>query len=78
MASTRAAKRLPVKFSDPFSAKGVARDADSNKDLLIKEDGAAQDLRLVVTLKEDAKKKSPILPSSKTRKCLATASTRWA
>ncbi len=49
---------IAIKFSDPAEReKGSKAITESNADLLIKEDGAAQDLRLVVTLKEEAKKK---------------------
>jgi len=54
----KSSETIAIKFSDPVEReKASAAISESNKDLLIKEDGAAQDLRLVVTLKEDAKKK---------------------
>ncbi len=54
----KSGETIAVKFSDPAEREKASRAInDSNKDLLIKEDGAAQDLRLVVTLKEEAKKK---------------------
>lgn len=54
----KSGETIAVKFSDPAEREKALRAmTDSNKDLLIKEDGAAQDLRLVITLKEEAKKK---------------------
>ncbi|WP_156863853.1 protein translocase subunit SecD [Casimicrobium huifangae] len=54
----KSGETIAVKFSDPAQREKASREiSDSNKDLLIKEDGAAQDLRLVITLKEEAKKK---------------------
>ncbi len=54
----KAGDTIALKFSDPAEReKASAAISVSNADLLIKEDGAAQDLRLVVTLKEDAKRK---------------------
>jgi preprotein translocase subunit SecD len=54
----KSGETIAVKFSDPVQREKASREiGDSNKDLLIKEDGAAQDLRLVITLKEEAKKK---------------------
>ena len=54
----KAGDTIAIKFSDPAEReKGSKAITESNADLLIKEDGAAQDLRLVITLKEDAKKK---------------------
>jgi len=54
----KSGETIAVKFSDPVQREKASREiSDSNKDLLIKEDGAAQDLRLVITLKEEAKKK---------------------
>ena len=50
--------RIAIKFSDPVEREKASKEiALANADLLIKEDGAAQDLRLVITLKEDAKRK---------------------
>ena len=49
---------INVKFSDAAERqKAELAISDSNKDLLLKEDGAGQDLRLLVTLKDEAKKK---------------------
>ncbi len=54
----KAGDTIAIKFSDPAEReKGSRAIGESNNDLLIKEDGAAQDLRLIVTLKEEAKKK---------------------
>ena len=54
----KAGDTIAIKFSDPAEReKGSKAITESNADLLIKEDGAAQDLRLVITLKEEAKKK---------------------
>ena len=54
----KAGDTIAVKFSDPAERDKASKEiSTSNADLLIKEDGAAQDLRLVVTLKEDAKRK---------------------
>ena len=54
----KSGETIAVKFSDPVQREKASREiSDSNKDLLIKEDGAAQDLRLIITLKEEAKKK---------------------
>ena len=54
----KSGETIAVKFSDPAQREKASREiSDSNRDLLIKEDGAAQDLRLVITLKEEAKKK---------------------
>ncbi len=54
----KAGETIAVKFSDPVEREKAAKEiATSNADLLIKEDGAAADLRLVITLKEDAKRK---------------------
>jgi preprotein translocase subunit SecD len=54
----KAGDTIAVKFSDPVEREKASREiATSNADLLIKEDGAAADLRLIVTLKEDAKRK---------------------
>ena len=54
----KAGDTIAIKFSDPAEReKGSKAITESNADLLIKEDGAAQDLRLVITLKEAAKKK---------------------
>ncbi len=54
----KAGDTIAIKFSDPVEReKGSKAITESNADLLIKEDGAAQDLRLVITLKEEAKKK---------------------
>jgi preprotein translocase subunit SecD len=54
----KAGDTIAIKFSDPAEReKGSRAISESNNDLLIKEDGAAQDLRLVITLKEEAKKK---------------------
>ena len=54
----KAGDTIAIKFSDPAEReKGSRIIGESNNDLLIKEDGAAQDLRLVITLKEEAKKK---------------------
>ena len=49
---------IVLKFSEPAEReKASAAISTSNADLLIKETGAAQDLSLIVTLKEDAKRK---------------------
>ena len=49
---------IVLKFSEPAEReKASAAISTSNADLLIKETGAAQDLILIVTLKEDAKRK---------------------
>ncbi len=49
---------IVLKFSEPAEReKASAAISMSNADLLIKESGAAQDLSLIVTLKEDAKRK---------------------
>ena len=54
----KAGDTIAIKFSDPAEReKGSKAITESNADLLIKEDGAAQDLRLIITLKEEAKKK---------------------
>ena len=54
----KAGETIAVKFSDPSEREKASKEiATSNADLLIKEDGAAADLRLVITLKEDAKRK---------------------
>ena len=54
----KAGTTIAVKFSDPVEREKASKEiATSNADLLIKEDGAAADLRLVITLKEDAKRK---------------------
>ena len=54
----KAADTIVLKFSDPAEReKASAAISTSNADLLIKESGAAQDLSLIVTLKEDAKRK---------------------
>ncbi len=54
----KAGDTIAIKFSDPAEReKGSRAIGESNNDLLIKEDGAAQDLRLVITLKEEAKKR---------------------
>jgi preprotein translocase subunit SecD len=54
----KAADIIAVKFSDPVEREKASKEiATSNPDLLIKEDGAAADLRLVITLKEEAKRK---------------------
>jgi preprotein translocase subunit SecD len=54
----KAGDTIAVKFSDPVEREKASKEiAASNADLLIKEDGAGADLRLVITLKEDAKKK---------------------
>jgi len=54
----KAGETIAVKFSDPVEREKASKEiATSNPELLIKEDGAAADLRLVITLKEDAKRK---------------------
>ena len=54
----KAGNVIAVKFSDPVERDKASKEiASSNPDLLIKEDGAAADLRLVITLKEEAKRK---------------------
>ena len=54
----KAGNVIAVKFSDPVERDKASKEiATSNPDLLIKEDGAAADLRLVITLKEEAKRK---------------------
>ncbi|MBL8310440.1 MAG: protein translocase subunit SecD [Burkholderiales bacterium] len=54
----KAGETIAVKFSDAAEREKASRAlTDSNKDLLLKEDGAAQDLRVVITLKEEAKRK---------------------
>ncbi len=54
----KAGETIAVKFSDPVEREKASKEiAASNPDLLIKDDGAAADLRLVITLKEDAKRK---------------------
>jgi preprotein translocase subunit SecD len=54
----KAGDTIAVKFSDPVQREKASKEiTTSNADLLIKEDGAAADLRLVVTLKEEAKRK---------------------
>ena len=54
----KAGDTIAVKFSDPVEREKASKEiTTSNTDLLIKEDGAAADLRLVITLKEDAKKR---------------------
>ena len=54
----KAGDTIAIKFSDPAERqKGSKTISESNADLLIREDGAAQELRLVITLKEEAKKK---------------------
>ena len=54
----KAGDTIVLKFSEPAEReKASAAISTSNADLLIKESGAAQDLSLIVTLKEDAKRK---------------------
>ena len=54
----KAGDTIAVKFSDPVEREKASKEISlANADLLIKEDGAAQDLRLVITLKEEAKRK---------------------
>jgi preprotein translocase subunit SecD len=54
----KAGDTIAVKFSDPVEREKASKEiATSNADLLIKEDGAGADLRLVITLKEEAKRK---------------------
>ncbi len=54
----KAGDTIVLKFSEPAEReKASAAISTSNADLLIRESGAAQDLSLIVTLKEDAKRK---------------------
>ena len=54
----KAGDTIAVKFNDPAEREKASREiSTSNADLLIKEDGAAADLKLIITLKEEAKRK---------------------
>jgi len=54
----KAGENIVVRFSDAAEREKAVREIGiANTDLLIRQDGAANDLRLVISLKEDAKKK---------------------